>query len=207
MKTNTAVLHLKNKDAQEVSQLSGRVSTNMTANKTKFPNPDPSLEVMDAETVKLNTAIKSKDGSKVNNQLIEDQTKVVHGMLKSQAMYVNKEAQGDKTVILLSGFDCNNERTSKDIPGKALIKRVEDGTVACSAKIFVDALDGADRYKVEITTTPADPASWKTVLDFGALNKMEIRNLTRGQEIFIRVTGGNTHGWGIASDMVPFIPR
>jgi len=207
MKTNTAVLHLKNKDALDVSQLSGRVSTNMTANKTLFPNPDPTLEILDGETLKLNTAIKSKDGSKVNNQLIDDQTKVVHGMLKSQAMYVNKVAQGDKAIILHSGFDCNSERTSREIPAKALIKRVEDGNVACSAKIFVEALDEADRYKVELATTPAEPGSWKTVLDFGALNKMEIRNLTRGQEIFIRVTGGNTHGWGIASESVPFIPR
>ena len=82
---------------------------------------------------------------------------------------------------------------------------MEDGNVACSAKIFVDSLDEADRYKVEISTTSAEPSSWKTVLDFGALNKMEIRNLTRGQEFFIRVTGGNTHGWGIASESVAFI--
>jgi len=65
----------------------------MTASKTIFLNSEQSLEVMDEETVNLNTALKSNDGSKVNNQLIDDQTKVVHGMLKSQAMYVNKVAQ------------------------------------------------------------------------------------------------------------------
>jgi hypothetical protein len=88
-----------------------------------------------------------------------------------------------------------------------LIKRIEDGTVSCSAKIYVAALADADRYKVEITTTPADPASWKTVLDYGVLNKMEIRDLIRGQEIFIRVSGGNSLGWGIPSEQTAFIPR
>ncbi|MDR3651606.1 MAG: fibronectin type III domain-containing protein [Paludibacter sp.] len=207
MKTYTAVLHLKNKEPQKVFQLAGRVSTNLATNKDVYPEPDPPLQTLDKEIENLNIALKAKDGTKQKNQAIIDQVEVVHGMLKSEVIYVNKIAQGDKALILFSGFDCNYDATTHDIPGKALIKRVEDGSTACSAKIYVGALPEADRYKVEITTTPADPVSWTTVLDFGSLNKIEIRDLTRGQEIYIRVTGGNTHGWGISSESVAFIPR
>jgi hypothetical protein len=77
--------------------------------------------------------------------------------------------------------------------------------VACSAKIFLDAL--ADRYKVEITTTPNDPESWKTFIDFGGLNRLEIRDLVAAQKIYIRVSGGNTHGWGLPSEPMVCIPR
>jgi hypothetical protein len=207
MKTYTAVLHLKNKEPQSVFQLAGRVSTSFVTNQPVFPTPDPPLAIFDTEIEKLNTAIKSKDGSPQKNQVIKDQMNVVHGLLKTQILYVNKVAQGDKAIILLSGFDCNDDPVMRNIPGKALIKRVEDGSVACSAKIYLDAVADADRYKVEITTTLADPINWKTVLDFGSLNKIEIRDLVRGQEIYVRVTGGNTRGWGISSEPVAFIPR
>lgn len=207
MKTYTAVLHLKNKEPQSVFQLAGRVSTSFVTNQPVFPTPDPPLAIFDTEIEKLNTAIKSKDGSPQKNQVIQDQMNIVHGLLKTQILYVNKVAQGDKAIILLSGFDCNADPVTRNIPGKAVIKRVEDGSVACSAKIYLDAVPDADRYKVEITTTLADSTNWKTVLDFGSLNKIEIRDLVRGQEIYVRVTGGNTHGWGISSEPVAFIPR
>lgn len=207
MKTNMAVLHLKNKDPQKVYNLAGKVSTNMVANKLVFPSPDPTMEAFGVEITKLDACIKAKDGSKQKNQALADQAEVVHGMLKSEIIYVNKVAGGDKTIILLSGFDCNEDSTVKDIPGKVLIKRIEDGSVSCSAKIYIEALADADRYKIETATALTEVTDWKTVLDFGALNKLEIRNLIRGREIYIRVTGGNTHGWGMPSEPVVFIPR
>ena len=200
-------MHLKNKDSVDVYQLSSKVSSNLLINKSLFPDADPPLEVFNGEIVNLNVAITAKDGSKQKKQAADDQTVVVFDMLKSQCIYVNKIAKGDRNIILLSGFDCNNEPTYRTIPDKALIKRIEDGSTSCSAKIFVVALTDADRYKVEISYTPADPASWKTVLDYGVLNKMEIRGLNKAQEVFIRVTGGNSKGWGIVSEMVSFIPR
>jgi len=207
MKTNTAVLHLKSRDPQKVYNLAGKVYTSMFANQRIFQDTDPTIEAFGAEVTKLDTAIKAKDGSKVKTQLVIDQTDVVYGMLKSMILSVNKIAAGDTAIILLSGFDCNNEPTQHDIPAKAVIKRIEDGSMACSAKIYMDALPDADRYKVETTTTPDDAASWETQIDFGGLKKLEIRDLVAAQKIYIRVSGGNTHGWGAPSEPMAFIPR
>lgn len=207
MKTNTAVLHLKSKDPQKVYNLAGKVYTSMFANQKIFQNTDPTIEGFGTEVTKLDTAIKARDGSKVKTQLVIDQTDVVYGMLKSLILSVNRIAAGDTAIILLSGFDCNNEPTQHDIPAKAVIKRIEDGSVACSAKIFMDALPDADRYKVETTTTPDDAESWETEIDFGGLKKLEIRDLEAAQKIYIRVSGGNTHGWGASSEPMAFIPR
>jgi len=207
MKTNTAVLHLKGKNPQDVYNLGGKVSTNMVANKVTFPSPDPTMENFGTEVTKLDTSLKEKDGSKVKNQAVIDQVEVVYAMLKLLLTYVNKVADGDIAIILLSGFDCNNDPVAHDIPGKAVIKRIEDGSVPCSAKIFMDALSDADRYKVETTTTPDTADSWETEIDYGGLKKLEIRDLTAGQKIYIRVSGGNTHGWGTPSEPVAFIPR
>lgn len=207
MKTNTAVLHLKSKDPQRTYNLAGKVNTNMAANSSVFPNPDPSLGEFNSEITKLDTDIKAKDGSKQKNQAIVDQTEIVYAMLKSLLYYVNKVANGDKTIILLSGFDCSDEPTKHDKPEKALIKRVEDGSTACSAKIYVEPLADADRYKVEISSSLVEDAKWETILDYGTLNKLEIKNLIRGKEIYIRVSGGNIYGWGTPSEPVVFIPR
>lgn len=207
MKTNTAVLHLKNKDPQKVCNLGGKVNVTMEAHKSTFPTPDPTTEALGAEITKLDAAIKAKDGSKLKNLEVINQTEVVYAMLKTRLIYVNKIADGDVTIILLSGFDCSNEPVQHDIPDKAVIKRLEDGTVPCSVKIYMDALPEADRYKVETSTTPDDPESWVTQIDYGGLKKMEVRDLVAGQRISFRVSGGNTHGWGVSSEPVSFIPR
>jgi len=207
MKTSTAVLHLKSKDPQKVYNLSGKVNTSMLAGKLVFPTPDPTMEAFGTEVTALGTVLKAKDGSKLKNQAIVDQTDVVYSQLKSLLIYVNKVADGDLGIILQSGFDSNSEPVQHDIPGKALIKRLEDGSVPCSIKIYMDALVDADRYKVETTVTPDNAESWETEIDFGGLNRLEIKDFVAAQKIYIRVSGGNTHGWGSPSEPVAFIPR
>ena len=157
--------------------------------------------------MKLDTYIKAKDGSKIKAQAVIDQTDVVYVMLKSLIIYGNKVANGNIAIILQSGFDCNNEPVQHGIPAKAVIKRLEDGSVPCSIKIYVDALADADRYKVEITTTPDDPESWETEIYYGRLKRLEIRDQVAAQKIYVRVSGGNTNGWGTPSEPMAFIPR
>ena len=207
MRTSTAVLHLKNKDPQSVYNLAGKVNTNMEEHAAVFPGVDPPMGTFGIEVSKLDTAIKAKDGSKIKNQAVLDQTNVVYGMLKLLVFHVNKVANGDMTIILLSGFDCNSDPVQHDIPAKAVIKRLEDGSVPCSVKIFMDALPDADRYKVEIASTPDDADNWETVIDFGGLKKLEVKSLTAAQKVYVRVSGGNTHGWGVPSEPMVFIPR
>jgi len=207
MNTNTAVLLLRFKDPQKVYNLAGRVYTNMLAGESIFSSPNPSMKELDVEIMKLGNALIAKDRSKIKNQAIVDQTDVVYVMLKLLIFYVNKVASGDRGIILLSGFDCNNERVAHSIPGKALIRRIDDGSVFCSAKVYLDPLYDADRFKVEITSTLDDAESWKKIFDFGGINKLEVRDLAYGQKIYIRVSRGNTHGWGTPSEPMVFIPR
>ena len=207
MKKNTAVLHIKGKEPQKVYMLGGKVYTSMLAAQSVFIVTDPPLETFGTEVTKLDTAIKARDGSKIKAQAVIDQTGVVYDMLKSLVYGVNKLANGDMSIILLSGFDCNDEPMQHDIPEKAVIKRLEDGSLPCSIKVFLDAVSDADRYKVEISTTPDDPKSWSTVTDLGSLKKLEINNLVALQKVYVRVSAGNTHGWGIPSEPMAFIPR
>lgn len=207
MKESLAVLHLRTKVPSRVLHLAGKVHLNMTTNVETFPNPDPDMKELDTELTKLGDLLSSKDGRKVINQSIVDQTDVVHAVLKNLCVYVNTVAKGDKMTIVLSGFDCSKDAATRPLPEKAVIKRIEDGRVRCSAKIYIYVLPNANRYKVEITTDLNNPAGWRTVLDHGSLNTLEIGDLGYLQETYIRVTGGNTHGWGVPSEPVLFVPR
>jgi len=207
-KTFIAVLHLRTyRESVKVYQLAGRVITNCTNNQALFNDVMPSINDLNIENTKLDTLIRSKDGSKQNKQAIDDQSLKVYGMLKDLLPPVNKVSQGDKATILLSGFDCNEESTEHNIPEKPVIKRIEDGSTPASAKIFIDAVADADRYKVEINSTPNDVAGWNIVLDPASIFTLEIANLNRGVEVWIRVLAGNCHGWGTASNAIGFIPR
>ncbi len=207
MKESSAVLHLRTKNPTKVSLLADKVHAGISANPETFVHPDPGMDELKTELTKLDGFIVAKDGSKLINQAIIDQTDVVHGLLKGLCFYVNKLAKGDKGIILLSGFDCNDQPEERPIPGKVVIRRVVDGKVPCSVKIYIERLANADRYKVEISTDRNNPTLWRTVCDYASLNNLEVRDLLRLQEIYIRITGGNVHGWGMASEPIAFIPR
>jgi hypothetical protein len=205
MKTSIAVLHVKTPTPEKVSKLAHKVLSGLTSSATTYKEPDPPLTELSTELNKLDELMDSKDGSKQKNQAIADQAAVVYALLKEYIIYVNKIAKGDKAIILLSGFDCNDEPESSEVPDRALIKRIEDGSTPCSAKIYAETLAGADRWKVEIATDIKGP--WKTYSDCLTRNNLEVENLDYGVTIYVRISGGNIRGWGTASEPMAFLPR
>jgi len=205
MKSFTAVLHCKVRDTEKLYQLARKVHTFLNTNQDIFTDPDPDLAKLLVELNKMKDCLNAKDGSKQKNQAITDQTVVLCTLLKDYIVYVNKIAQGDRGIILLSGFDYNDEPAIREIPARALIKRIEDGSTPCSFKVYAERVDGADRYKVETATNIDGP--WTTVTDHASLRNMEMRDQIRGLTIYIRISGGNTLGWGPPSEPVAFMPR
>ena len=205
MKSFTAVLHCKVRDTEKLYQLARKVHTFLNTNQDIFTSPDPDLAKLLVELNKMKDCLNAKDGSKQKNLAIIDQTVVLCTLLKDYIVYVNKIAKGDRAIILLSGFDCNDEPAIREIPARALIKRIEDGSTPCSFKIYAERVNGADRYKVEIATNIDGP--WTTVTDHASLRNMEMRDQIRGLTIYIRISGGNTLGWGPPSEPAAFMPR
>lgn len=207
MKQNEAVLHMKVKSPEKVILKSGQVYTTMMANKERFPEAASTMEALRTESDKLAELVDSDNGTKLSRATILVQTDVVIVLLKELLFYVNKAAQGDKVIILSSGFDCNNEPVPlTEVPGRAVIRRVDDGAVSCSVKAFMNPVPGADRYKLEVATDLNNP-NWVTYTDHASFNSIEAKDLQRGKEIMVRVTAGNSCGWGEPSEPASFIPR
>lgn len=205
MKSFTAVLHCKVRDTEKLYHLGQRIHIGLSSNPDLFVNPNPDLDKLQAELSKMKDCLNAKDGSKQKYQAITDQTVVLCALLKDYIVYVNKIARGDRTIILLSGFDYNDEPTIREIPARALIRRIEDGSTPCSFKVYADRVNGANRYKVETATNIDGP--WTSVLDYASLRKLEVRDQTRGLLIYIRIRGGNSLGWGPPSEPASFMPR
>ncbi|MFM2292555.1 MAG: hypothetical protein RIS29_2368 [Bacteroidota bacterium] len=207
MRNYEAVLHLKSKDPLKINQLCTRTTTSIAGQKTIFATPDPALDKVIAENLKLTNLINADDGTKLNREAIQAQANVVLALLKQLVFYVNKVADGDKVIILSSGFDCSNDPVSITTPpGRPVIRKVTDSNSACSLKVYIDAVADADRYKLEIADSLTNP-TWVSYIDYATLSKLEAKDLTRGKEVFVRITAGNSCGWGEPSEPASFIPR
>jgi hypothetical protein len=135
-------------------------------------------------------------------------------MLQLERNYVNFVAQGDRAIILLSGFDASNDPLPLPIPDAPAIRRIDDGLIPLSAKILLVNQSGPVIVKkrnlwyiVQMSTTPLEQDSFKTVLFTSNSRKLIITGLIRLQEVFFRVAVLNAHGQGNWSPCVPFVAR
>ena len=132
-------------------------------------------------------------------------SKIVYELLIKEARYVSN-LYTDKATILLSGFGVGKDPVQYGIPSKLVIKKIKDGTDPNTAKALINKIpegEKVDRYKVE---TSVDARTWTLKLEIGSSQKL-IFTTVRGVEVSVRVTGGNTHGYGKSSDPIPFLPR
>jgi hypothetical protein len=121
--------------------------------------------------------------------------------------------------IILSGFDASNEPQPAVPPPMPVIIKVTEGKAAGTYKVLLKKTDrkklgvsgkshskGDTRYTVEISTTPADEASWIAVLHGAASTKLIFTGLVPGMN-YIRVYGINSAGKGQVSAAHSFIPQ
>jgi hypothetical protein len=202
-----AVMKVTAKQKKKVRDLGYKVAKGLSDNATLFGAPTPALTVFTPKVDLLRDKIAAEDSTQTRAESA-NQSEVVHTDLKTYLVFVNNgPAKGDKAKLLLSGFDVNKEKVKHPIPGQIVIKEIVDGATANTAKVKIEKMsaeDYVDRYKVE---TSPDKVTWTVALDTGNSHKLIVTGLTRSKEVFIRVTGGNTHGYGKPSEVVGFIPR
>ena len=203
-----AVMHVNsNISFTKVLKLIVRVIKALGDNAATYPAPNPTIAALDPESTKLKNLIGEAKGNSQKVAERNDQSRKVFSMLKEELVYVNQIAQGDKAIILLSGFDASNEPSPSPMPSAIVIKRIENGSVPLSAKVFIIPDKATKNYVVQTSNNPKDEESWKTVMQPTSSRKIEITKLSRGSEISIRIAGNNASGQGNWSNVVSFIPQ
>lgn len=210
-----AAIHVTARQFGKLSALGNKVITNLAANAATFPAPDPAIAQLQAVSNTFATQIgQAKTGDHQKVQLRNATAVKFLGMLQTERNYINKIAQGDKSIILLSGFDASAEPTPLGIPDATAIQKITDGPIPLSAKILLARITNplmANKpkftYIVQSSTTPLNPDSFKTVLITQNSRNLVIPNMVRLQEIFFRVAAMNSHGQGEWSPPVVFVAR
>jgi hypothetical protein len=203
-----AVLKMNPKEFQKVFNRCKDVSKGLKDNIATFPTPVPPTATLDTENGKLGTLITEADSG--SHQKVADrdkQSEKVYGLLRTETTYVDYVADGDRAIVLLSGFQASAEPTPQPVPAKVVMKRVDSGKTEHSAKIFIIPLGKGIRYNVQVSTTNQEEDSFETVLSNKASTKLILADLTEGAKIYIRVNATNPAGDGDFSDPMEFIVR
>ena len=137
-KAYLAVLHVTPVQFGKLMTLGMRVINNMGSNTVTFSNPDPVLSVLRSAADELEILMgAAKTGNHQKVQARNEQALEYYKMLQTERDYVNGVAQGDRAIILLSGFDASNDPSSLPVPGAPAIRRIDDGLLPLSANILL----------------------------------------------------------------------
>jgi len=124
----------------------------------RFPTPDVALADLEEATNLLErTHVAASGGGKTNKALMHQAEKAWDKMMREQAMYVDRIAQGDNAVILSAGFSISKTPAPAKRPEFSVVLGEKPGSVILHCK----AIKGAYAYvwqkcKVTLAETEAD---------------------------------------------------
>ncbi len=208
MKAETAVMKITVEERGKVRDLGYKVHAGISTHSSELGVAVPPIVDLETETNTLKDYIAEEDGSTASIAKSEAQCSIVFELLKTYLAWINNgPAKNIKSLLLLSGFDVSLEPVVHGIPNALVIKKMENGETPATVKVFIEAIpatDFVDRYKVE---TSPDDITFTIACETGNSSKLIIPGTVRGKEIFVRVSGGNTHGFGRPSTSVSFFPN
>ncbi len=186
----------------ELIGFSGKVSSSIDKNPL-FPDPD----VLPADIKTASSILLAKYESALNRGKIEiaemhSAKSILLNLLHEEAEYVNKIADGDKEIILKSGFEPTKEPSPALRPEFSVILGGEPGQVLLMHK----AVKGAAAYLWQFAPDPL-PTEEKLWLLAGVSTqaKCVIENLDSGTKYWFRVAAVTTKGMLPHSIAIPKI--
>ena len=205
----TAAIHCKGTAYIKLNERAIKVKNNMITNAGVFPDAAADLALLKTEQELFGTLIADAKGNSLVKKQRNTLAKKILLRLKILVMHVNLVAEGDPTIIILSGFDCSADPIRHPIPVKVVIRRVVNGASNRTAKIYIEAMGQTGlTFNVRVTTIAnavVDDLNWKTVLQTTNSKELVIPDLIRGKEVFITINASNASGTGLWSEAAPFI--
>lgn len=119
----------------DLAQTTRRVLDSLTGN-TEFPSPSPALDVVDKAAQDYIVALSNAGGRDRKLVAIKnDKRAILRGLLIQLANYVTQVSQGNKTLLLSSGFELTPERSaSGKLPPKLEVDITSPGQATTRVK-------------------------------------------------------------------------
>lgn len=179
---------------------SRHIQTNMGGN-LNFLTPVPTLLAVKAATDALETAYNESRGRDKNKiQIMKLRRAEMLALIVQLGAYVQSTSNGDKEIILSSGFDVIQSGAPQPPVGQVMNVRLSNGRTSGSIKVLFDKMPGAKAYVVEISTEPLDESKWDAK---GApiKTRFEITDLQPGTKYWVRVAAIGKDGVGLWSNL------
>jgi hypothetical protein len=202
-----AVMKVTISDCNAVLSLARTVIASLTGSSSIFTSPDPTLATLDTQADLLEALIAEVEaGNHIKIPLRDEEAATLYRLLQDETLYVNKMGDGDRGLLVQSGFLVSDPPNPKPIPEQVVIKRMEDYSSPNTAKIYIEPMEQtALTFKVQSTETPDDENSWKLELITGNSKALIIHHRIHGQQLWYRVSASNANGNGLWSTAIGFI--
>lgn len=177
------------------------VLTCLTGN-SEYPNPSPALTTgRNLLTEFQDKLAESVGGGVVRTAHKNAAREALLSYLRSLALYVQEECNGELAKLLTSGFEATKERTPVGILPAPASVTLTQGTLSGSLELRGSPLNNAASYEMQRTTQITNPASWETVGQ-GTAARMTMNGLTPGTTYWSRMRGIGSAGPGAWSEPV-----
>lgn len=181
------------------------IVTSLTGN-SNFPLTTPGLETLELVVTNFADALleaqkKGRDQVAAKNQAREDLLQALR-QLASSVMTI---ANGNRLMLVSSGFDLSKERETKPL-NKPRLTRVSDGKNTGELEVKVSAVKGAKAYIFLYATDAKAPESeWKQ--EVASSSKCLLKNLDSGQRYWCRVVAVGSFSQIAQSEVVSRIAQ
>jgi hypothetical protein len=214
-KKATAVLHCTTDQPQKVIDTGQKVSNGMYEDTADYATPTVDKVVFNnhlADAVKWQGLVKGGGDIIISNR--DTAIEVLFNDLDKECFYVNGLYKGNKTKLILSGFDVVDEAVPMGLPPVPVVQRIVSGDAPHSAKFYLTRSGGTEGKKMPGVTTiiqmaedPSEEKNFVTVLECTNQNKLQVDGLTRGKEVHFRLRAKNRSGYSDWTDVSPFMPQ
>jgi hypothetical protein len=156
-------------------------------NNPDFPDPPYALEELTMALPEFQSALALAAGRDKHLVSIKNSKKIiVLELLEELIQYVTAKSNGNRTIILSSGFDANRERRKTGSDPSIEILEVELGASG-EATITARNVIGTRAYAHQYTTEPPGPhTEWISI--GSSVNTYTFRGLTSEKRYWFRVT-------------------
>jgi hypothetical protein len=171
-------------------EFSRNTVTKMTANVTIFATPDVTLTLITAAAATLELKYNAAQGGG-KQQTIE--LKVAHAalldLLRKQALYVDRIANGNEGIIVCSGFAASKQPTTSSRPDFSVENGDQDGVIELKHK----AMAGVKSWVWQYSNDPTDTNKW-VLAGVSTQSTFTIEDLTPGDRYWFRVAAVYSNG-------------
>lgn len=166
---------------------------------TNFPSPVPDMATLQAAITAYNQALTAAQSRDKNDVAVKNEKRSeLNDLLTSLAAYVNFAADGDRTILISSGFDLAKEGDTTPLQKPENIQ-VEDGVNTGELTVSVTAVKGAKSYVHQFTQDPVTASSQWTHVNSTA-SRYTFKNLAGATRYWCRVAAIGAYDQMVISD-------